>query len=547
MLVRYMSKKRLALGLDLSTQSLTAVAIDIDARKKIAAYSLDYTKDKRLNGFGIRSTDYILPPRTEGEADQPPEMFLAALDAIFTDLSKDIPLGDIVVINTSGQQHGHVYLGYNASSIFQLLQKQGSEQSTLVNLLKDSLSYQRAPIWMTSNTVQQAEFIRKTVGGKERLIKLSGSDAQLRFTGIIIRWVAEQFPEIYARTGIIQLIGNFVPAVLTGNPCVPADFGNGCGMSLMNYRKKQWSDTLLQAASRGLPGSKKAFRAKLPVIGAPDAVVGTIAAYFVHKYGFSSTCLIAAGSGDNPQSKVLISGDLLSLGSSFVNMVATDGKTLDMSGAACAMYDGIGRPFLFGCRTNGALVWDQVRALYGMGKEDYAPAETALQQVLPGTNLVFWQPRNESFPLSGIFELVRTYNTAPSLGKDYAGIIESSLAAVYYHSLSFSAASGAPLHVTGGAISSPQIMRRVAAIWNRPVVVTDKGGAALGAAVAGVSAFLKSKREEFDVEDFSAAVLSRGAPTRPEPEDIAAFHRAGGYLDRFAAAEGALLKKYPIQ
>ena len=542
-----MSSKRLALGIDLSTQSLTAVAIDIDACKKIAAYSLDYAKDKRLNGFGIRSTDYILPPRTEGEADQPPGMFLAALDAIFTDLSKEIPLGDIVVINTSGQQHGHVYLGGSASSVFRSLQEKGSEKSTLVVLLKDSLSYQRAPIWMTSNTAPQAESIRNAVGGKERLIKLSGSDAQLRFTGIVIRRIAEQFPEIYAKTGIIQLIGNFVPAVLTGNPCVPADFGNSCGMSLMNYRRKQWSDTLLHAASKGLPGSKKAFRAKLPVIEAPDAIVGTIAAYFVHKYGFSSTCLIAAGSGDNPQSKVLISGDLLSLGSSFVNMVATDGETLDMSGAACAMYDGIGRPFLFGCRTNGALVWDEVRALYGMRKEDYTWAEISLQKTPPGQNLVFWQPRNESFPLSGKFDLERTGDASPSLGNDYAGIIESSLAAVYHHSLNFSAASGATLYVMGGAISSPQIMRRVAAIWDRPVVMTDKGGAALGAAVAGVSAFLKSEREPFDIEDFSAAVLARGTAIQPKPGDVAAFHGPGGYLERFAAAESSLLKKHPVK
>lgn len=535
------------LGLDLSTQSLSAVVLDIDARKKIAAYSLDYAKDKRLSSFGIRSADYILPPRTEGEADQPPEMFLAAMDAIFTDLSKDIPLGDIVVINTSGQQHGHVYLGYNASPIFQLLQKRGSVQSTLVNLLKDGLSYQRAPIWMTSNTAPQADSIRNALGGKERLIRLSGSDAQLRFTGIVIKRIAEQFPEIYAKTGIIQLIGNFVPAVLTGNPCVPADFGNGCGMSLMNYRRKQWSATLLHAASRGLPGGKKAFRSKLPPIAAPDAVVGTIATYFARKYGFSLNCRIAAGSGDNPQSKVLVSGDLLSLGSSFVNMVATDGKTLDISGAACAMYDGIGRPFMFGCRTNGALVWDQVRALYGMGKEDYAPAEAALQQTPPGQNLVFWQPKDESFPLSGKFELVRISGTASGLGTDYPGIIESSLAAVCYHSLSFSGTGEEPLYVMGGAVSSPQVMRRVAAIWNRPVIVTDKGGAALGAAVAGVSAFLKSKREPFDVEDFSTAVLSRSAAVQPEPEDVAAFHGPGGYLERFATAESALLKKHPVK
>ena len=542
-----MKNRRLALGLDLSTQSLSAVVIDIDARLKLLEHSLDYMKDARLNIFGVRREDYMLPPRSEGEADQPPEMFLAALDAIFSDLKQSVSMEDIVVINNSGQQHGHVYLNRSAPSIFAGLQNSDSQGSNLVTLLKNCFAYNRAPIWMTANTGAQAAFIRNAVGGKERLIRLSGSDAQLRFTGIVMRSIAQQFPEVYARTGAIQLISSLVPAVLTGNPNVPLDFGNACGMSLMNYKRKQWSDALLQAVSEGLPGGKQAFKAKLPPIVAPDAIVGKIAAYFVRKYGFNPACSIAAGSGDNPQSKVLVSGDLLSLGSSFVNMVATDGTALDMNGAACAMYDGIGRPFMFGCRTNGALVWDRLRALYGMGKEDYAPAETALQQTPSGQNMVFWQPRHESFPPSGSFEFVRTSGASPGLGNDYAGLIETSLAAVYHHSRGFTTDTGQPLYVMGGVIESPGVMRRVAAIWKRPVMVTEKGGAALGAAIAGVSAFLKSERKEFNVEDFSAAVLPRGNIIQPLPEDVAAFHRSGGYLERFAVAEARLIEKHPLE
>jgi xylulokinase len=541
-----MSKKRLALGLDISTQSLSAVVLDIGACRKVAELSLDYLEDKRLNNFGIRRPDYILPPRSEGEAGQPPLMFLAALDAIFSDLKKAIPLEDVVTINTSGQQHGHVYLNHDAFSLFAALNNPGAEQSNLAALLKNSLASDRAPIWMTADTVKQAAFLRNAVGGKERLIRLSGSDAQLRFTGLVIRRTAEQYPDIYARTGIIQLISSFIPAVLTGDANVPIDFGNACGMSLMNYRRKMWSDTLLNAASAGLPGRKKALKGRLPEIAAPDALAGTIAGYFVRKYGFSPECRIAAGSGDNPQSKVLVRGDLLSLGSSFVFMVATDGKTMDMNGAACAMYDGIGRPFMFGCRTNGALVWDQARALYGMGKEDYAPAEAALQQAPIGQSLVFWQPRNESFPPSGSFKLERI-NSHPDLTGDYSGLIESSLAAVYYHSKGFASAAASPLYVMGGAINSPGIMRRVAAIWKRPVMAAEEGGAALGAAIAGVSAYFKSTGENFEVENYSTAILPGGNIIQPSPQDIASVHGPGGYLEKFAVEEARLLKKYPLR
>ena len=540
-----MSKRRLSLGLDLSTQSLSAVVLDIDARTRLAEHSLDYARDPRLGGFGIGKDDYILPPRSDGEADQPPAMYLAALDAMFSDLRQSVPLGDIAVVNTSGQQHGHVYLNKDAPAVFARLRDEGVERHDLVSLLHGCLAYDRAPIWMTSNTVAQATFIRNAVGGKERLIQLSGSDAQLRFTGIVVRRTAERFPEAYAATRTIHLISSFVPVVLAANPDVPVDFGNACGMSLMDYRLRRWSTPLLQAVAQGFPGGRQALRRKLPAIVAPDAVVGQIAPYFVRKYGLRPDCRVAAGSGDNPQSKVLVSGDLLSLGSSFVNMVSTDGKVRDMNGAACAMYDGVGRPFMFGCRTNGALVWDRVRALYGMGKDDFAPAEAVLQKAPLGRSLILWQPRDESFPASGSFGPTRISGD-PGLGTDYPGIIESSLAAVYVHSRDFAPRIAAPLYIMGGAASSQGIVRRVSAIWDRPVVVTGKAGAALGAAVAGVSALHKSEGVRFDGEGFSAALVRRSEVIKPLPEDVAAFHRHGGYLDRFVEAEARLLREHPL-
>ena len=142
-------------------------------------------------------------------------------------------------------------------------------------------------------------------------------------------------------------------------------------------------------------------------------------------------------------------------------MTSTDGKTLDKSGLANAMYDGIGRPFIFSCRTNGALVWDHLRTMYGLKKEDYAEAEHILQNAQIGQNLVFWQPRTESFPPSGSFDLVRIGDSTPRLENDYSGLIETTLAAVYYYSKPFSKLTAQPLYVTGGATASREIIRRI--------------------------------------------------------------------------------------
>jgi len=539
--------QRLSLGLDSSTQSLSAIVIDIDTAEKCFELSIDYRADERTNCFGV-GEDYILPSKFEGEAEQPPLMYLASLDAIFSDMQMaGIELKNIAAINTSGQQHGHVYLNKNVSIIFSNLQRQESSTLELKTLLAGVFSYSTAPIWMTANTVSQANHVREAVGGKTTMIELSGSDAPLRFTGAVIRRVAEQYPEEYAATERIQLISSFIPAVLSANPNVPIDIGNGCGMSLMNYSDKIWDKELIGATADGLPNGSEDLLKKLPELTAPDTVVGNIATYFIEKYGFSEECAIIAGSGDNPQAKVPIAGDLLSLGTSFVNMVSTDGKTLDPEGYANAMYDGIGRPFMFGCRTNGAMVWDSVRNMYGLSKEEYEPAEAVLSDVPLGKYMTFWQPKTESFPVSGVFDLTRTteLHTA-NLANDYTGVIETSLAAVYVYSQVFTQQTQEPLYVTGGATDSLQIMRRVAGIWNRPVVSVEKGGAALGAAVAGAKAYSNHLDVPFDVEEFSATVLKRGEHIQPKAPDVAAYHGDGKYLMRFRQEYERIISDNPV-
>ena len=526
-------RKNYSLGLDSSTQSITAVVLDLDSGRIVHQQSLDYATDSRLNGYGIHHADYIVPPREPGEADQPPLMFLASLDALFQDMKTEgIEMSAIRVINDSGQQHGHVYLGSEAADLFSRLDSVEAAKKNLPELLDGSFSYGTAPIWKTSNTGKQAEDIRSGVGGKAQVIKLSGSDSPLRFSGAVIRRVGEQFPELYAATDTIQLISSFIPAVLSGNHRVPIDFANGCGTSLMDYAARAWSDDLIGAAAKNIPGGAEGMKGKLPALAAPDTVVGTIARYFVEKYGFDSSCRVTAGSGDNPQTKVLVSGDLLSLGTSFVNMVSTDGSAFDMGGYANGMYDGIGRPFMFGCRTNGAMVWSGVRTMHNLGRDEYAPADGSLSKTPVGGHIFLWQPDNESFPVSGTLPPARIGYDAPDLALDYSGVIESSLSIVYLYSRGFAGSSATPIAVTGGVTKVPEILRRVAGIWNRPVTTIGTVGAALGAAVAGAGALTKAGDGSYDVEALNEAVLPRGDVVEPRPEDVQVFHGDGGYLRR---------------
>jgi len=493
---------RLALGLDSSTQSLTAVAVDLDNREIVYQKSLDYLAESQLSKFGINS-NYILPPQEKGEAKQPVVMFFSSLDVIFRNLSRDFPsLGldvkDIRVINTSGQQHGHVLLNRGAESCFTNLHDPPAGEE-LVGLLEPGLAVPFARIWRTANTQDEASMVREAVGGKEAIIELTGSNAPLRFSAFGIRKTALGYPAEYEDTEIIHQISSLVPAVLAGKVKIPLD-------------------------ASGL------------------AVVGKIAPYFTVRYGLSSDCAVAVGSGDNPQTKVLVEGSLLSLGTSFVIMVETDGKTFDRRGYANAMYDALDRPFCFGCRTNGALRWDGVRAEHGPAKKDYAPGEKTLAETSPGNQgrIFLWQAEAESFPVSKAFEPVRIGYDGKDFAADYAGIIESTLASVYLNSRHFMA-PGDLLYVTGGPAGSPEILRRVAAIWNRTVVPVEAGGAALGAAVSGACAWLLARSEKLEPGSWCASFLRQKKPMEPRKEDVEAYHGEGGYLERFREVEEKLL------
>jgi len=536
---------RLALGLDSSTQSLTAVVIDLDSREIVYQKSLDYLTEKGLSKFGINS-DYILPPQEKGEAKQPAAMFFSSLDAVFGNLAADLPgLGlevkDIRVINTSGQQHGHVLLSRQAESHFANLHEPPADKD-LVALLEPALAVPFARIWRTANTVEEADFVRQAMGGKEAIIELTGSDAPPRFSAFGIRRTALEHPAEYENTGIIHQISSLVPAVLAGSVKIPLDYGNACGTSLMDYRARKWSEKLIEAVSSGLPGGRQALRAKLPALASGLTVVGKLAPYFPLRYGFSAGCAVVIGSGDNPQTKVLVQGSLLSLGTSFVIMVETDGRTFDRRGYVNAMYDALDRPFCFGCRTNGALRWDGVRITHGMAKKDYAPGEKALADTPPGNGgkIFLWQAEAESFPVSKAFEPVRIGYQEQDFAADYAGIIESTLGSVYLNSRHFMV-PGELLYVTGGPAGSPEILRRVAAIWKRTVVPVEAGGAALGAAVSGACAWLIAQGEKIEPGSWCASFLRQKKPAEPRKEDVEAYHGEGGYLEKYEEVEGKLM------
>ena len=323
------TKLDLVLGIDSSTQSTTAVALDRTSFATAAEAKVRYRDDPRVAKYGLTEGAPILPPREPGEADQPAALFLDALDALFSDLGPAV-LGRVAAIDLSAHQHGQVWLGEAGATAIAGLREKGAGapgSPSLAARIGPGLSYDRAPIWMSSNTQEEAQELRAALGGREGVTARSGSDSPLRFSGAVLRRTAKRFPDIYSRTYRFHLISSFLAGVLAGDGEAPIDWGNGSGTSLMDWSKRLWDRQLIAAAAAGLAGGAEALASRLPPMAHPLTIVGRAAAYFVERYGLSPECAIVAGSGDNPQSKVLASGALLSLGTSFVLMVEGKSRT----------------------------------------------------------------------------------------------------------------------------------------------------------------------------------------------------------------------------
>ena len=465
----------ICLGIDMSTQSCSAVVVDSEAASILWQDSIPYLE--LADQYGLHPTTLTLRGMPRGAFEQPPLLFVECLDRLFFHLKEAGLTAGIDAIALSAQQHGHVYLtaDFERSPIFTKATTRAPTE-----LLPDCFAYPHSPIWMTSNTRRQARAIRAALGGSVRALEIAAADVPLRFTGVIVRRVAQDRPRVYRATWCIHLISSFLTALLSANPRHPIDYGNACGMLLMDYRQRRWSDELLAAVATDLPDGKEGLRAKLPSLASAYLAPQCLGEYWIHRHGFSSNCLVAGGGGDNPHTKSLVKGDLLSLGTSFVHMQETAIKQPTPVGAN-GMYDGLDRPFYFFPRTNGSLVWNQAR-----GKLNYAQAEEILNQAPIGARFAIWQPLPESFPVSPAIAPVAKTGDAQI---DYPALVDTVLALLYVwcHGCTTRAPDD-PLYVTGGAANSRAVLERLSALWQRPVYQIGAAGAALGAAVAACAA-----------------------------------------------------------
>ncbi|MBN1607288.1 MAG: hypothetical protein JW940_11690 [Polyangiaceae bacterium] len=359
------------LGLDSSTQSLSALVIDTDTGKVVANRSVN---------FGERLPQYhcakgFLTSSDEAVKHSDPLMWVEALDLVLRELREGgVDLHRVAGVSGAGQQHGSVYL---AKSLDQV--GDWSPTVPLHEQVRPLLSRKTAPIWMDSSTSEECAEIAAAVGGDNRVATITGSRATLRFTGPQIRRFYKTSPAEWNQTAEIHLVSSFMASLLTGRSA-SIDLGDGAGMNLLDLASSGWSGGMLDATAPGL-------RQKLKPPVSSTTVVGEIAGYFVTRYGFKPGTKVVAFTGDNPSSLIGMGASkpgtaVVSLGTSDTVFAAMASQHTDPRGYGNVFGNPAGGFMSLTCFSNGSLAREEVARRFALSWDDFAQA--IVERTKPG-------------------------------------------------------------------------------------------------------------------------------------------------------------------
>jgi xylulokinase len=461
------------LGLDLSTQGVTALMIDVATGATLARAHAGFGSDFPNRGH----PEGFIPGLDDGQVHADPLLWLDGLQLALDRLASQADLSSVVALAVSGQQHGSVYLAEG----YERLLVAADPSRPLSAQLASFLTRRTSPIWMDNSTTLDCQAIRAALGGDQAACDLTGSAVTERFTGPQIRRFARLNPADWERTARVHLVSSFLTSVLAGCDA-PIDTGDGAGMNLMELATGDWSPAALAATAPGLAS-------RLPALVPGPTVVGPISTHMVARHGFSPRCQVIVGSGDNPSSLVGMAASLpgqvvVSLGTSDTLFAASQGIRTDPSGLGHAFGNPMGGSMSLVCVRNGSLARDAIRRELGL--TDWAAFAAAINSTPPAQGVVLPLEQSEITPRrpAGRFAV-----GAPLGGLALArAAVEGQALNLRLHSRWV----GAPttrLLLTGGASENPAIAQIFADVFGAPVhrlAVSDS--AALGAALRAAHA-----------------------------------------------------------
>jgi xylulokinase len=510
------------LGLDCSTQSLTAVLVELDERRVACELSIPF--DSALSAYGTRNG--VLREADPGVVHAPPLMWAEALELAFGELARrGAPLGAVLAIAGSGQQHGSVYLNERAGRVLEAL-----DPSRLLAIqLAGIFSRETAPIWMDSSTSEECREIEAALGGRGATAEATGSAAFERFTGPQIRRFHKTDPQGYERTAHVALVSSFMASLLAGR-LSPLDHGDGAGTNLMDIRGRRWH-------ARALAATAPDLESRLPPLAAPWQVVGPVARYWVERHGVRRDALACVWSGDNPCSAVGLGlvapgGVAISLGTSDTFFGTMAECRCDPAGEGHVFVAPTGDYLSLICFKNGSLARERVRDRYGLDWDGFSRAIAATP---PGNEGRLMLPYFEPEIVPRVLEPgVRRFGLDErDAAANCRAVVEAQMLSMRLHS-AWMRVRPERIRVTGGASRNAALLQVMADVQQCPVERLEvTNGAALGAALRAAHAWHAARGTPIGWKDVVAGFCDplAGTEITPRRETADVYARL---LERYA-------------
>ncbi len=473
------------IGIDSSTTATKALLIDENG-SIVAVAATEY--------------DYATPHPLWSEQD--PELWwTGTIQSIRSVLAQSgIDPAAVAGIGLTGQMHGLV-----------LLDEAGK-------VLRPAI------LWNDQRTAAQCDEIRARLG-KDRLIDITGNDALTGFTAPKILWVAQNEPDLYARTRHILLPKDYVRFRLTGE--YATDKAGAAGTILFDLAQRDWSPAVLDALNipaRWLP----------PTFEGP-AITGSVNSAAAEATGLRAGTPVMAGGGDQAAGAVgtgAVSEGIVSLalGTSGVVFAATDRPFIEPHGRLHAFCHSVPNKWhLMGVMLSaaGSLRWYRDTLAPGMGYDELlAPAA----DIAAGSEGLLFLPylTGERTPhpdplARGAFVGLTVRHTKPHMTRAVLEGVAFGLRDSFELMRSVGLSEIDQVRVAGGGARSALWRQILADIFNTELVtVNTTEGAAYGAALlAAVGAGIWP-----DVESACSATVQITGSTRPQPKQVAVYEPA---------------------
>jgi xylulokinase len=485
----------LLLGIDVSTTATKAVLVD---------------EAGAVRGAGTSAYDYDVPRPLWSEQD--PELWWAGgVDAIRGALAAAAVDGSAVdAIGLTGQMHGAVLL--------------------------DEAEHPLRPaiLWNDQRTAAECDDIRHRLGGRERLVAITGNDALTGFTAPKLLWVRSHEPETWARVAHVLLPKDYVRLRLTGDHAV--DRADGAGTLLFDLAARTWSTEVLDALELD--------PAILPRTAEGPEVTGVVSAAAADATSLRPGTPVVAGGGDQAANAVGVGAVdpgvvALSLGTSGVVFAATDQPIVEPAGRVHAFCHAVpDRWHLMSVMLSaaGSLRWYRDALAPGV---DFGDLVDEAASVSAGSDGLFFLPYLTGERSPHPDPLARGAFVGLTVGHGRAHLTRAVIEGVAFglrDGLDLMTGAGmarpAQIRASGGGLASALWRQVLADVLEAEIAtVNTTEGAAFGAALlAAVGA-----GHHASVQDAAAALVSARTAASPGPDAAAYRERHAIYAGLYPA------------